>query len=143
MRWRAGSVATLRFKAKWLHGWPEALLRLNGNWLEATGTLPIPANLGTPGSAEQRRDGECRAGDFQVAHAAAVPPAGQPLVVTTRVHDADAVSSLYLHYRIDPNLSYAGVPMNDSGTAGDAIAGDGIFSATIPARRRTRWRRFM
>ena len=26
-----GQTATLRFKARWLHGWPEALLRLNGN----------------------------------------------------------------------------------------------------------------
>ncbi|HWH69109.1 MAG TPA: lamin tail domain-containing protein, partial [Candidatus Sulfotelmatobacter sp.] len=33
----AGQTATLRFKARWLRGWPEVLLRLNGNWLEATG----------------------------------------------------------------------------------------------------------
>src|SRR5207245_2464248 len=41
----SGQITTLRFKARWLHGWPEALLRLNGNWLEATATLPVPANL--------------------------------------------------------------------------------------------------
>src|SRR6185369_3886730 len=40
-----GQTATLRFKARWLHGWPEVLLRLNGNWLEATGPMPVPANL--------------------------------------------------------------------------------------------------
>jgi hypothetical protein len=50
----SGSTATLRFKARWLHGWPEVLLRLNGNWLEATGTLPVPANLGTPGLRNSR-----------------------------------------------------------------------------------------
>jgi hypothetical protein len=32
-----GQTATLRFKARWLKGWPEAMLRLNGNWLEAAG----------------------------------------------------------------------------------------------------------
>ena len=50
----SGQTATLRFKARWLHGWPEALLRLNGNWLEATGPLPVPANLGTPGMPNSR-----------------------------------------------------------------------------------------
>ena len=48
----AGQTATLRFKARWLRGWPEVLLRLNGNWLEATGPMPVPANLGTPGRAQ-------------------------------------------------------------------------------------------
>jgi autotransporter-associated beta strand protein len=45
----AGATATLSFEARWLHGWPEALLRLNGNWLEATAPMPIPNNLGSPG----------------------------------------------------------------------------------------------
>jgi hypothetical protein len=45
----AGQTATLSFEARWLHGWPEALLRLNGNWLEATGRCPCPTNLGSPG----------------------------------------------------------------------------------------------
>jgi hypothetical protein len=38
----AGQTATLRFKARWLHGWPEPLLRLNGNWLEATARCRCP-----------------------------------------------------------------------------------------------------
>ena len=50
----AGQTATLRFKARWIHGWPEAILRLNGGWLEATGPLPVPANLGTPGLPNSR-----------------------------------------------------------------------------------------
>jgi len=28
------SDLTLRFKARWLRGWPEALLRLNENWMK-------------------------------------------------------------------------------------------------------------
>src|SRR5262249_58840422 len=50
----SGQTATLRFKARWLHGWPEVLLRLNGNWLEATARMPLPANLGTPGMPNSR-----------------------------------------------------------------------------------------
>ena len=49
----SGQTATLRFKARWLHGWPEALLRLNGNWLEATAAMPVPTNLGSPGVTQQ------------------------------------------------------------------------------------------
>src|ERR1044071_622445 len=31
-----GQTVTLRAKVRWLRGWPEILLRLHGNWLEAT-----------------------------------------------------------------------------------------------------------
>ena len=47
----AGQTATLRFKARWLRGWPEALLRLNGNWLEATGACPFPPISARPACA--------------------------------------------------------------------------------------------
>ena len=30
--------------------------------------------------------------------------------------------------------TYTAVPMNDDGTGGDAVAGDGVFSATIPGQ---------
>jgi len=46
MRWYRAKTVTLRYKARWLRGWPEALLRLNGNWLEATAAMTVPANLG-------------------------------------------------------------------------------------------------
>src|SRR5262249_28804018 len=50
----AGQSATLRFDARWLHGTPEVLMRLNGNWLEAAGQLVVPKNLGTPGARNSR-----------------------------------------------------------------------------------------
>src|SRR5205085_5174206 len=40
----------------------------------------------------------------------------------------------FLKYRIDPSATYTFVPMVDDGTGGDAIAGDGIYSATIPGQ---------
>ncbi|HLH55778.1 MAG TPA: lamin tail domain-containing protein, partial [Verrucomicrobiae bacterium] len=129
----AGQIATLRFKARWLRGWPEALLRLNGNWMEAAGQLPVPTNLGTPGAPNSRLVSNAGPAIYQVAHNPPVPPAGQPVVVTARTHDPDGVQSLTLFYRVDPSTSYNAVPMKDDGTGGDAIAGDGIFSATIPA----------
>jgi regulation of enolase protein 1 (concanavalin A-like superfamily) len=129
-----GSTATLRFKARWLRGWPEAVLRLNGNWLETTGPLPVPQNLGTPGAPNSAYVTNAGPAIYQVSHSPAVPPASQPLVVSARVHDPDGVKSLTLNYRIDPATAYASVVMNDAGAGGDALAGDGIFSATIPGQ---------
>ena len=130
----AGQTVTLRFKARWLHGWPEALLRLNGNWLEATAAMPVPANLGSPGGTQQPVRDQCRAGHLQRHPHSRVPAANQPVVVTAQVHDPDGVQNLTLYYRLDPATNYTAVPMKDDGTGGDAIAGDGVFSATIPGQ---------
>jgi hypothetical protein len=56
------------------------------------------------------------------------------VVVTARVHDPDGVASMLLKYRLDPSSSYALVNMVDNGTGGDAVAGDGLYSATIPGQ---------
>lgn len=129
----AGQTATLRFKARWLCGWPEALLRLNGNWLEAAGRLPVPSNLGTPGAPNSRLVGNAGPAIYEVSHYPAVPATNQSVLVTARVHDPDGVTSLTLNYRVDPATSITAVTMRDDGLGGDAIAGDGIFSATIPS----------
>ena len=130
----AGQTATLRFKARWLHGWPEALLRLNGNWLEATGPLPVPTNLGTPGGPNSQYVTNAGPAIYNVTHTPSLPAANQAAVVTAQVHDPDGVQSLTLNYRLDPATTYTAVPMKDDGTGGDAIAGDGVFSATIPGQ---------
>ncbi len=129
---QSGQTVTLRFKARWLHGWPEALLRLNGNWLEAAGALPVPSNLGTPGLPNSRMVPDAGPAIYNVTHTPSLPSAGQPVVVTANVHDAGSVQNLTLYYRIDPATSYTALTMKDDGTQGDAVAGDGIFSATIP-----------
>lgn len=130
----AGQTATLRFKARWLKGWPEAMMRLNGNWLEAAGRMTVPANLGTPGSVNSRAVSNAAPAIYGVVHAPALPAASQPVVVTASASDPDGLSSLRLFYRIDPATTYASVPMLDDGTGGDAVAGDGVLSATIPAQ---------
>ena len=130
----SGSTATLRFKARWLHGWPEPLMRLRGNYLEATGRMPVPANPGTPGLPNSRAVTNGGPAIFQVSHSPAVPAANQSVVVTARVFDPDGVASLTLRYRFDPLATLTNVVMNDAGTNGDAVAGDGIYSATLPGR---------
>jgi len=73
-----GQTATLRFKARWLHGWPEALLRLNGNWLETTGPLPVPSNLGTPGLPNSSRVTNAGPAIYEVTHTPSLPPPIRP-----------------------------------------------------------------
>ena len=130
----AGQTATLQFQARWLRGWNEVLLRMNGNWLEATAALPIPANLGTPGMPNSAYATNAGPAFYQVTHSPTVPAASQAVVVTARVHDPDGFQSLTLNYRIDPATNYTAVTMKDDGTGGDALAGDGLFSATLPGQ---------
>lgn len=129
-----GQTATLRFKARWLRGWPEPLLRLNGNWLEATGALPLPSNLGTPGARNSRYITNAGPAIYQVTHSPSVPGAGQAIVVTARVHDPNAIQTFTVFYRVDPSTGYTPVTMRDDGAGGDAIASDGLFSATLPGQ---------
>ena len=130
----AGQTATLRYQARWLHGWPEPLLRLNGNWLEATAAMPVPANLGSPGLPNSQWVTNAGPAIYNVTHTPPLPAADQPVVVTANIHDSQGVLLPTLYYRLDPAAAYTAVPMNDNGTNGDAIAGDGVFSATIPGQ---------
>jgi hypothetical protein len=133
----SGQTATLRLKARWLHGWPEVLMRLNGNYLEVTGAAPLPANLGTPGMSNSRYTATPGPAIYDVKHTPSLPAANAPVVVTARFHDVNSFQPTLL-YRIDTAAdatpTYVSVPMNDNGTGGDAMAGDGIYSATIPAQ---------
>ncbi|MGC3959436.1 MAG: hypothetical protein QM813_16270 [Verrucomicrobiota bacterium] len=54
--------------------------------------------------------------------------------MTARVADPDVISSLVVRYRFDPTTTTTNLIMNDAGTGGDAVAYDGIYSATLPAR---------
>jgi len=129
-----GQVATIRGRFRWLRGFPEVVMRVHGNWLEAVGRFNLPPNLGTPGAKNSRAVTNAGPAIAAVTHSPILPAANQAVVVSAHVHDYDGISSVQLKYRIDPAASYATVTMLDNGTGGDAIAGDGIFSATIPGQ---------
>ncbi|MDB6055526.1 MAG: CotH protein [Verrucomicrobiales bacterium] len=128
-----GNLVTIRAKVRWLKGNDEVLLRLRGNWLEAAGRLSVPAPLGTPGAPNSVAVSNLGPLIFDVSHFPVLPDVGQPVVVTAKVHDPDGISSLQLNARIDGGASLGVINMRDDGTGGDEIAGDGIFSATIPS----------
>lgn len=125
---------TIRAKARWLRGWPEILLRLRGNWAEATGRLPPPPNLGSPGLPNTRRVANAGPAISDVSHSPVIPQPNDVVRVTARVQDPDGNGPVVLRYRVEPSAAVDSLAMNDGGFAGDLVAGDGIYSANIPAQ---------
>lgn len=130
----AAGTVTLRAKARWLRGWPEVLLRIHGGGAEVVGVMSTPSNLGTPGARNSQAVLNAGPAVFEVQHSPVLPAANEPVVVTARAFDPDGISSLMLKYRIDPSANYVSLPMLDDGTGGDAVAGDGLYSATLPGQ---------
>lgn len=127
-------TATIRARVRWLAGWPELLFRIRGNYLDYAAPLPVPANLGTPGQKNSRLVNNAGPAIYDVTHTPALPRSNQSVVVTARVSDPDGVGSINLRYRTDPSTTLSTVAMRDDGTLGDAVAGDGLYSARISGR---------
>ncbi|MCL4179863.1 MAG: lamin tail domain-containing protein [Verrucomicrobia bacterium] len=121
-----GGSATIRGRARWLKGHPDLLLRLHGNHLEALGSLPIPANLGTPGAPNSRLQPNAGPAIHSVSHNPVLPTAGQTVTVHAQVSDPDTLSNLTLTYRLDPATNLVVLPMT--------YRGAGFYSATIPGQ---------
>ncbi len=123
---------TLRGKVRWIRGFPEVLLRLRGGVLEAFGRMPVPVNLGTPGARNSRAITNAGPAIYDVVHTPALPQANEAVRITARVTDPDGVSQLAVRYRIASSpTAFTTLPMVDNGTGSDAVAGDGLFTATI------------
>ncbi len=129
-----GLTLTIKAKVRWLRGHPEMLFRLRGNWLEAAVSMDLPTNLGTPGARNSRAVPNAPPAIYSVSHYPPVPDANEPVVVTARVHDPDGLTSMQVRYRLDPSATLNTLTMLDNGTGGDAVAGDGLYSATIPGQ---------
>ena len=129
-----GVTATIRARVRWLAGHPEILVRLRNGALEASGSLPMPANLGTPGRRNSRWVSNAPPVISETTHWPVLPAGGETVRVTARVTDSDGLSSVLLRYRIDPSSSFQSIPMVDDGSGPDEYAGDGIFTATLPSQ---------
>jgi hypothetical protein len=122
----SGSTATLRARVRWLKGHPEVLLRLHGNYLEATGNSLTTNALGTPGVRNSRFRTNAGPAITDVSHSPIQPAVGQAVLVTAQVYDPDGLSSLFVNYRIDPATNFTAAAMTYNGA--------GFFSAVIPGQ---------
>jgi hypothetical protein len=104
-----------------------------------------PANRGpTPGARNSVFAAEPLPRLAKVEHAPRQPKGGEAVVITTAPNFAAEDSEVYAEYQVVKPGSYVHIddaayernwiklPMNDLGQAGDANAGDGVFSATVP-----------
>jgi len=132
----AGQVCTIKGVVRWLRGWPEVTLRIKGGFLEAFGRMELPGDLGTPGARNSRALTNNAPAIARVSHWPVLPQTGDSVVVTAGVQDPDGVGTVTLFWRADSGTPppFSALAMNDSGTNGDAFAGDGIYSASIPAQ---------
>ncbi len=129
-----GNEITIRASVRWIAGWPELLFRLRGNFADFAAPLSVPANLGTPGRANSRRVPNAGPAIYDVTHTPALPRANEAVLITARASDPDAVTGLSVRSRMDPATTITEVAMRDDGQQGDAVAGDGLFTARIAGR---------
>ena len=127
-------TGTLRAQVQWQKGAQYILFRLRGNWMEVPYQLEVPTDCGTPGLENSRAVSNAGPAVWDVSHSPILPQAGEDVVVVARAYDADDVAELILNYRVDPTSTFTALSMNDSGTGGDVIAGDGLYSGTIPGQ---------
>ncbi|MCA9212479.1 MAG: lamin tail domain-containing protein [Planctomycetales bacterium] len=87
----------------------------------------------TPGFANRQGINNSGPAITDVQHLPARPAENEDLVVSARiVAGADAIYSVNMTYRVQYGDEQE-ISMRDDGQGGDAIAGDSIFAATIPA----------
>jgi len=135
----AGTV-TFTFWAKWLRGSRYVLLRTSRQRSPVQPPRPaysfaldMPVNLGTPGAVNTAYTANRGPNINEVAHSPTLPSGGQAITVTARVTDNDGVAWVRLYYRSEGASSFSNTLMRDNGSSGDAVAGDSLYTARIPA----------
>src|SRR5262249_53871557 len=102
-----------------------------------TSDIPIYFTAPTPGAANTSGTTNIGPQITEVGHVPNVPIGSEDWRVTARlIPTFNAVPTATLRYRI-MFANEVSVPMNDGGTNGDLVAGDGVWSAIIPASAST------
>ncbi|MEO8350396.1 MAG: lamin tail domain-containing protein [Chthoniobacteraceae bacterium] len=133
---------TLQFDARWVWGKPRLIAQTWDHTVGGAFLLPVPNNLGTAGAANSAASAAAPAQVDSLLHQPAVPSSSDPVVVTARVTSATPLTSVQIFHRQStpadvatgpplPPRIFTPAPMFDDGTNGDAVAGDGLYSATI------------
>lgn len=101
------------------------------NWSSST------APAGTPGRANSIASNDVAPLIRDVAHSPAIPRSSEAVTITARINDElGAPASVMLFHRVDSMSppAFSSLVMRDNGTSGDAVAGDGTYTAVLPAR---------
>ena len=120
--------ATVSMRVKWLAGSPDALLRVRGNWIEASGTTITTFALGSPGKRNSRA-GTAVPDVTECFHLPAMPRADEMVQVWARINAPDGLTSVTLEWALDDSLSTNRVTMLPS--AGGWYRG--VISGSFPS----------
>ncbi|MHC4325424.1 MAG: CotH kinase family protein, partial [Planctomycetota bacterium] len=133
------NTVTFRGWARWLRGTRFLLLRTSRQQAPVQPPRPahafeltMPLDLGTPGRQNTAFIANRGPDVLNVRHTPVMPLGGEPIVVTACVTDNDGVDQATLYYRSEGGSAFVGTAMTDDGSGDDLIAGDGIFTGTIP-----------
>jgi len=126
-----GVQLTFRVKARWVRGHDAFMVRLLGSGMEMVLDLPTPPEPGTPGQPNTQAAGNTAPAIWDTIHHPVVPQAAEDVLVTARADDPDGLQGLELVWHVDGSANETSVAMFDTGTGGDEVAGDGVFSARI------------
>ncbi|MGK0189428.1 MAG: hypothetical protein ACI9R3_005245 [Verrucomicrobiales bacterium] len=124
----------LTFQARWVSGKPRLIAQ---TWDHSIGNallLPIPRNLGTPGAANSQQEALPAPQVTSIRHAPAVPAASDPVRIIADITSAVPIADVQVVHRADSsngNGAWRTTAMNDDGTDGDDLAGDGIYTTTL------------
>ena len=133
----AGTAYTLTFDARWVSGKNRLTVQTWDHSFGNSFALPMPNNLGTAGTQNSRFSATPPPQVDYVIHSPAVPRPTDAVKVTARIASASPLTSVLLFTREDDinndltGFPWSSQPMFDNGTNGDAVAGDGLYTATV------------
>ncbi len=126
---------TFSCEARWVSGKPTLVVNTWDRSFGGVVHLPVPQNLGSAGAANGSALASPAPTVSELRHSPPVPTSSDPVVITARVASATPLTAVNVHHRPDSGSSNSGAfsttAMNDSGLAGDELAGDGVYSATL------------
>ncbi|MDB6136263.1 MAG: hypothetical protein JWM59_4506 [Verrucomicrobiales bacterium] len=131
---------------------------LGGHWRRSDGTGGAEGKGPTPGRANSVLSSNSSPAIRQVEHIPMMEgpppewvPSAKPVRVTAKITDPNGIGAVSLAWQMvepgdyikltDPRYaapaSWVTLPMTDNGTGGDAVAGDAVYTAVIPAETQT------
>ena len=129
-----GQNYTISFDARWISGTPRLIAQTWDRSIGKPFLVPVPDNLGTPGAVNSRFTAAPLPQVDSVLHNPAVPKPTDAVKITARVTSASPLSAVEVLHRIDSvgnTNPWVASPMFDDGTNGDAVPGDGVYTATL------------
>jgi hypothetical protein len=130
---------TLSFEGRWISGNPRLIAQTWDHSIATSIRLEVPEDLGTPGGPNSRLLPAPAPQVDDLRHSPAVPRPTDNVKITARVFSVEPLAKVEVFHRLDndnANAVWNRKPMYDDGrTSGDAVAGDGIFTAELTEYR--------